>query len=67
MTISIPFDWGDTVYIKTDVDQRPRQISEINVKPPNCVVYSLSCGAQNSDHYEFEISKEKDFIITTTD
>lgn len=66
MTISIPYDWGDVVYIKTDQEQKPRQVCQIRVMPFNCVIYVLSCGSATSEHYEFEISKEKDLVISST-
>ena len=56
---------SDTVYLKTDIDQYPRIITGINIRIGN-LIYLLSCGTQESYHYAFELSKDKDIMITTT-
>ena len=55
------FDFGQAVYLITDVDQRERYVTAIKLFPGNVVAYSLSCGATTTTHYEFEISAEKNY------
>jgi len=54
---------GDIVYLYTDIDQLERMVTSITFKANGCVVYELSCGTSNSDHYEIEISKKKNINI----
>lgn len=53
---------GDTVYLKTDPDQLPRIVSCIRVYMNGELMYDLICGTISSVHYDFEISKTKDFV-----
>lgn len=64
MTIDNRFNLKQTVYLKTDTDQKPRIVTGILVKPSD-LLYELSCGADNSNHFDFEISKEKDVLISS--
>jgi len=56
--IETKFNIGDTVYLKTDVEQMPRIITAIIVNPYD-ILYRLNSGAHMSDHYDLEISNEK--------
>lgn len=58
------FSLKQVVYLKTDEDQRPRIVTAIVIKP-NDVLYELSCGPDASEHFDFEISTEKDLGIST--
>lgn len=64
MIISIPYEWGDTFYIKTDIDQYERQLVAIKASPFG-LIFSLAFGERVSDHYEFELTKEKDTVKIT--
>jgi hypothetical protein len=66
MVIDNKFNFGDVVYLKTDPDQRARIVSKMSVLPTGVIVYELSHNTYTSPHYEFEISTEKDVLITTT-
>jgi hypothetical protein len=66
MVIDNKFELGDIVYLKTDPDQRARIVSKFSVLPNGLIVYELSHNTFTSPHYDFEISVEKDVLITTT-
>lgn len=63
MVIDNKFNIGDMVYLVTDADQLPRVITNIEIRPGNCLVYRLCIGASMSNHYEFEISAEKETAL----
>lgn len=63
MIIENLYDFGDEVYLKTDADQLLRMVTAIHAHPNGQVVYMLSCGTTNSEHYDFEISKEVNELI----
>ena len=54
---------GDVVYLKTDIDQRARIVTGIIIRQ-NYLVYKLSYNTDETDHYDIEISYEKDVLIT---
>lgn len=58
------YEIGDTVYLKTDLDQLERIITEILIKP-GCVVYLVVFETSASWHYDFELSLDKDIMKTT--
>ena len=62
MLIDNKYDIGDIVYLKTDEDQSMRIITSITVCI-NSLIYSLSLASQETQHYDFEISKEKQLIL----
>jgi len=60
MILTLPYDFGEMVFLKTDEEQKERMITEIAIKSPNFVLYLLSYGTQNSWHSDCEITKELD-------
>lgn len=52
---------GDIVYLKTDQEQLPRIIKEILISL-NTKQYKLGCGEDESWHYIFEFTNEKDIL-----
>ena len=60
--INNQFEIGQAVYLKTDDDQRKRLVIAYLVYKEGELMYKLICGIIVSDHYEFEISVEKDLI-----
>jgi hypothetical protein len=66
MVISNEHEFGDIVYLKTDKEQSPRIVVCILTYKAGELLYKLSCGTGTSDHYDFEISKEANILITTT-
>lgn len=61
MLIDNKYEFGDMVYLLTDSDQQMRIVSSIKVFKNGELMYLLCCGTTHSDHYEFEITKEKDY------
>ena len=59
------FEFGDIVYLKTDSEQRQRIVFKMIVYP-NEILYELACGTTTSVHYTFEISKEVNVLMQTT-
>jgi hypothetical protein len=66
MVIDNKFEIGQEVYLKTDIDQKLRIITAILVLPGNCYRYELSCGTDCRWFYEFEITSEKNVLMTTS-
>ena len=65
MIIDNKFAITQTVYLKTDKDQLPRLVTGLKVNS-NGLLYSLTAGTQDSDHYDFEISETADVMLSTT-
>lgn len=61
------FDIGDSVYLKTDSDQKERLVTRLMISGVNGISYELYAGSQGSWHYDFEISKEKNVLKTTSE
>lgn len=61
----IQFDIGDSVYLRTDHDQLERLVTGINIREVG-VTYGVSCGTNESWHYAFEMTKERDIIKATS-
>ncbi len=53
---------GDTVYLITDRECSPRLVFGIMIYQHE-ILYKLTCGTQNSEHYEFEMTDEKPVLI----
>lgn len=62
MVVDNKYNIGQTVYLKTDLEQSPRMITKI-VIIPNSLFYVLNDGITMSEHYEVEISEEKNALI----
>lgn len=65
-TILTSFEIGDMVYLKTDPDQKVRICTGWLVDD-NSILYRLQCGTQWDWHYEMEISKEKNILISNSE
>ena len=65
MLIDNKFNIGDVVYLRTDSDQKERLVTGFYVRHLS-LTYGLGAGADESWHYDFEISVEKDVLKTTT-
>ena len=63
MVIENKYEIGQTVYLITDEDQLPRLVFCINIYK-NELIYKLVCGTVISEHYDFEISEEKQLQLT---
>lgn len=63
MVIENKFEIGQTVYLITDEDQKPRLVISIRVNKYD-LIYELNSGTIGSFHYDFEISEEKQLQLT---
>ncbi len=59
------FDIGDSVYLKTDPEQSERLVTGISVRQ-NGITYAISYLTNETWHYDFEKSKERDIIKATS-
>jgi len=65
MVIDNKYEIGAFVYLTTDPDQHRRIVTGIKICRAAELVYEITFGTHSSDHYEFELSSEKDLTITT--
>lgn len=66
MEIKTKYDLKQMVFLVHDPDQVKRMITEIIIITPKHHKYLLSCGSDESEHYEHEISVSQD-VVTKTD
>lgn len=64
MTINNRYEIGDFVYLVTDPSQNKRIITALKVEATS-IQYEVSCGSESCIANDFELSKEKNFIIDT--
>jgi hypothetical protein len=57
--LTLKFDFGDIVYLKTDPDQFRRIITGIVLRQKQ-ILYYVSLGATETAHFDYEITLEKD-------
>jgi hypothetical protein len=65
LTIDIPFSWGDIVYLRTDVDQKPYMVIGAKACADGGLLIELQTGTVSSFHYIIEISADKNVLLTT--
>jgi len=66
MVIQNEYEFGDIVYLKTDREQLPRIVVCILCYKTGELLHKLVSGTIASDHYDYEISKEANVLMTTT-
>jgi len=59
------FEIGQTVYLKTDIEQRARLITAILFRAGGSITYCLACDIGESWHYGLEISDEQNIMMIT--
>jgi hypothetical protein len=62
MVIDNKYEIGQTVYLKTDVEQLQRIVSAITQRQ-GTIIYELCCGKDTSGHYDFEITEDENVEI----
>lgn len=62
ITIDLLFSLKQVVYLKTDTEQLERFVTSISLKGSGAIVYGLTCGTTDSDHYDFEITPERNIL-----
>jgi len=66
ITIELEFEIGQIVFLKTDIDQRQRIVTGINIRPLNSITYTLSVGDNDETaHYGIEINGNRDVVMST--
>ena len=65
MDIKTKYDLKQLVYLVHDPDQCKRMITEIIIVTPKLHMYLLSCGDDQSEHYEYELATEEDTVLKT--
>lgn len=53
------YNFGDMVYLKTDIEQKPRMVVGFILSGKDDLIYKLACAEEVSEHYEIEIVKNK--------
>ena len=61
----LKYNIGDSVYLKTCTDQYERIVTAILIRQSG-IMYSLSQACNESYHYDFEISKDRNILKVTT-
>jgi len=60
------FDFGQIVYLRTDLDQVGRQVIGVQATADGGTLIKLTFDTDISWHYECEISEERDMILATS-
>ena len=55
----LKYELGDRVYLITDPEQHERMVTAITLRGTGAI-YGLGLGAEESWHYDYEITDEKD-------
>lgn len=66
MELKTKYDLKQMVYLAHDPEQLPRMITGILFITPKLVKYLVVCGIEESEHYEYEISSDKDEVKALT-
>ena len=65
--MNFKFELGETVYLKTDADQLPRIVTELDISGSSMrehvVIYELSQSDLRSKHYSSELSRSRNAHI----
>lgn len=61
--ISNVLDIGEIVFLRTDDEQRERIVTGILIKGDGSVTYLLACSVTETEHYGFEITKDKTLML----
>ena len=62
MEINNNFNIGECVFLITDDDQKTRIVTGIQVSSTG-ILYRLAQGTNESWHFDYEIAKEKNYLI----
>lgn len=62
MVIDNKYELGEIVYLVTDTEQAARIITGIIIRPTG-IIYYLSCGKEEGNHYEIEMSRERNMVV----
>lgn len=65
MLIEEEFAIGSIVYLKTDTDQHARIVTGYRVRPNSSLIYLLSCGPEETEHFSIELTETKNILISS--
>jgi hypothetical protein len=57
-------DFGQIVYVKTDINQDPRQVIGVQATADGGMLIKLTIDGDATWHYECEVSEEKDVMLS---
>jgi hypothetical protein len=63
LSISIEFQIGDMVYLRTDSEQFPLMVTGIMVRHEH-ILYGLSQDTRETSHYSIEISRTRNTLMS---
>lgn len=63
INIDNKYSIGDIVFIQTDTEQLRRVVTSIRVTKMD-LIYEVQAGTIVSNHYDFELSYERDILIS---
>ena len=66
VTVRCKFNYGQVVYVKTDINQDPRQVIGVQGTADGGMLIKLTIDGEASWHYECEISEERDMVLATS-
>lgn len=66
MIIENEFDFGEIVYLKTDINQLPRMVVAIQKGADGGIVYKCAQGPNEFWHYEIEITRDRNTTLCMT-
>jgi hypothetical protein len=64
MFVEEAYQLGETVYLKTDTEQLARIVTGLMIRPTG-IMYYISCELDETTHYDIELSRQKNIMITT--
>lgn len=66
MIINNKFNLGQVVYLRTDIEQQARIVTLLEISPGGTIIYGLTCGTQDSKHFDIEITEERDALMAAS-
>lgn len=66
ITVRCNLDFGQVVYLRTDLDQVGRQVIGVQATADGGTLIKLTFDTDISWHYECEISEERDMVLATS-
>lgn len=65
MVVDNKFEIRQVVYLTTDLEQKPRTVTGLELRDRGVIIYELTCSDSVYGAYDFEISEEKNVLITS--
>ena len=59
--MNFAYQIGETAFLITDTEQKQRIVTGIQIRKGS-ITYALSCGVDETWHYDYEISSCKDIL-----